>query len=129
MSGSRLGWLAVFFSPPPLNMGRPPFLISQQRNNLPLRPILFDEEMFHRIMVSVVVNPAKFPRANATGALALQEYLLTPASQALIRNYRYAGLDQPLFWPAGRNNAPNLLPSASGTGGHTGQGNGTGKGG
>jgi tungstate transport system substrate-binding protein len=106
--------------------GATPFLVLQQKSHLPLRPVVYGEEMFHRIMVSVVVNPAKFPHANVAGALSLQEYLLTPATQALIRNYRYPGLDQPLFWPAGRNNAPDLLPLP--TGASHGQSPGSGKG-
>ncbi|MDQ6785153.1 MAG: hypothetical protein M3063_17310 [Actinomycetota bacterium] len=106
--------------------GVTPFLVSQQKNHLPLQPVLYNEEMFHRVMVSVVVNPAKFPHANTPGALALQEYFLTPTTQALIRNYRYLGLDLPLFWPAGRNNAPDLLPLPTGT--SPGQNPGTGKG-
>jgi tungstate transport system substrate-binding protein len=106
--------------------GVTPFLVWRQKNHLPLQPVLYSEEIFHRIMGSVVVNPAKFPRANVAGSLALQEYFLTAATQALIRNFRYPGLDEPLFWPAGRNNAPNLLSLPTGT--SPGQGPGTGKG-
>ncbi len=91
--------------------GLTPFLVWQRTNQLPLRPVFYGDEMFHRIMVSVVVNPARFPNANVTGALALQDHLLLPATQALIQNHRYPGLhDQPVFWPAGRDNASELLP-------------------
>jgi tungstate transport system substrate-binding protein len=90
--------------------GVTPFLVSQQKAHRPLRPVLYGEEMFHRMMVSVVVNPTKFPHANVTGALAFQQYLLEPATQARIRTFRYPGIAQPLFWPGGRNNAPYLLP-------------------
>ncbi|MFD1535530.1 hypothetical protein [Nonomuraea guangzhouensis] len=95
--------------------GLTPFLVWQKSNPLPLRPALYGDEMFHRVMVSIVVNPARFPRANVAGALALQEYLLLPATQALIQNHRYPGLDQPVFWPAGRDNAAELLPAPAGT--------------
>ncbi|GAA3618413.1 extracellular solute-binding protein [Nonomuraea rosea] len=94
--------------------GLTPFLLWQQDNPLSLRPVLYGDEMFHRIMVSVVVNPARFPRANVAGALALQDHLLRPATQALIQNHRLPGLDQPLFWPAGRDNASGLLPAPAG---------------
>ncbi|KAB2347529.1 hypothetical protein F8566_21285 [Actinomadura rudentiformis] len=90
--------------------GLTPFLVWQRNNQLPLRPVLYGDEMFHRIMVSVVVNPARFPNANVTGALALQQHLLLPATQALIQNHRQPGLDGPVFWPAGRDNASDLLP-------------------
>ncbi|MEV1248751.1 substrate-binding domain-containing protein [Nonomuraea sp. NPDC050022] len=95
--------------------GATPFLVFQQDNHLPLRPVLYSDQLFHRIMATVVVNPVAFPGANVAGALALQEFLLTPAIQVLIRGHRYPGVDQPLFWPAGRNNATEiLLPSPSG---------------
>jgi tungstate transport system substrate-binding protein len=109
--------------------GVTPFLVAQQANPLPLQPMLYGEELFHRIMMTTVVNPASFPAANVTGALAFQDYLLMPSTQALIRNYRYPGIDQPLFWPAGRNNAPELLPAATGAGSGNGQGGGNGSGG
>jgi len=98
--------------------GVTPFLVARQKAQWALRPVLYEEEMFHRIMVTVVVNPAKFPTANAAGALALQQYLLTPTTQAMIRDFRYPGIAQPLFWPAGRNNAPYLLPLGNGKGLH-----------
>ncbi|WP_433511565.1 hypothetical protein ACQP2T_48390 [Nonomuraea sp. CA-143628] len=97
--------------------GATPFLVFQQDNHLPLRPVLYTDELFHRIMATVVVNPASFPGANVDGALALQNFLLTPAIQALIRSHRHPDVDQPLFWPAGRDNATEiLLPPPSGTG-------------
>jgi len=90
--------------------GVTPFLVSQKRNRLPLHPLLFDDPLFQRIMVSVVVNPRKFPGANVAGALAFQQYLLQPETQARIQTFRFPGIPQPLFRPAGRNNAPQLLP-------------------
>lgn len=91
--------------------GLTPFLIWHGNNRLPLRPALYGDEMFHRIMVSVVVNPARFPGANVAGALALQDHLLLPATQALIQNHRYPGLNRQVFWPAGRDNASEFLPA------------------
>ena len=38
------------------------------------------------------------------GALALQEYLTQPATQAQIRSFRLPGIDEPVFWPAGNQN-------------------------
>jgi tungstate transport system substrate-binding protein len=97
--------------------GATPFLVFQQDNHLPLRPVLYTDELFHRIMATVVVNPSAFPPANVDGALAFQEFLLTPATQALIRGHRYPGVDGPLFWPAGRNNPTENLLQPPPTGG------------
>ena len=90
--------------------GLTPFLVSQQQSSLDLSPFIFNDALVQRVMVSVVVDPARFPQVNAAGALAFQQYLLTPETQAQIRNHRYPGIDQPIFWPAGRNNATALLP-------------------
>jgi len=85
--------------------GMTPFLTAQKQQRLPLRPLVFNDALMQRIMVTVVVNPDKIPGTNVAGAKALQEYLLTPATQARIRAFRYPGIDQPIFWPAGRNNS------------------------
>ena len=70
-----------------------------------------DEEMLcvadpvlQRIMVSVVVNPDTVEGVNAEGAQALQQYLLTPATQARIRAVRYQGFEGQFWWPAGAHN-------------------------
>jgi tungstate transport system substrate-binding protein len=90
--------------------GVTPFLVSQQKNGFDLQPLIFSDPLFQRIMVSIVVNPEHFPDANIEGAMAFQQYLLAPATQARIRAFRYPSIDQPIFWPAGRNNASDLLP-------------------
>ena len=74
-----------------------------------IRPI--EEEMLcvadpvlQRIMVSVVVNPDTVEGVNVEGAQALQQYLLTPTTQARIRAVRYEGFDGQFWWPAGAHN-------------------------
>lgn len=89
--------------------GISPSLAAQQKQPLNLQPLILNDSLMQRIMVSVVVNPDKFPQTNTEGALGLQRYLLDPVTQAKIRNFRFAGIDQPIFWPAGRNNASALL--------------------
>ncbi len=92
--------------------GLTPFLVAQQHLPLRLRPLILNDVLLQRVMATVVVNPERFPEANVAGARALQQYLLEPATQARIRAYRYPGIDQPIFWPAARNNSPTpLLPS------------------
>ncbi|MBI4301990.1 MAG: substrate-binding domain-containing protein [Chloroflexi bacterium] len=90
--------------------GVTPFLVAQKQQRLGLRPLVLNDALVQRIMVTVVVNPDKIPGTNVAGARALQEYLVTPATQARIRAFRYPGIDQPIFWPAGRNNSGANLP-------------------
>ena len=75
-----------------------------------LQPFVLNDPLLQRIMVSVVVDSEKAPGANVTGAKALQQYLLDPATQARIRASRLPGIDQQIWWPAGRNNASSVLP-------------------
>ena len=55
-------------------------------------------------MVSIIVNPEKVPGVNAKGALAFQEFLLAPETQAEIRAFRYPDFDHQAWWPYGRHN-------------------------
>jgi tungstate transport system substrate-binding protein len=89
-----------------------PFLQIQQQENLSLQPMVLRDALLQRLMVSVVVDPDKFPNANIAGATSFQQYLLAPATQARIRGFRVPGIDQPLWWPAGRSNDSSVLPAA-----------------
>ena len=60
-------------------------------------------------MVTVAVNPDKVAGVNVEGAEAFQQYLLDPATQAQIRAFRLPGIDQQIWWPAGRNNVSYAL--------------------
>ena len=46
-------------------------------------------------------NPARFPHVNADGAAALAAYLLSPATQRVIGEFRRAELGRPIFVPDG----------------------------
>lgn len=85
--------------------GLPPFLRLKQQSQVELQPLVIGDPLFQRIMVSVVANPAKVAGVNVQGAMALQNYLITPATQARIRAFRYPGLDQQAWWPGGRHNS------------------------
>lgn len=90
--------------------GLTPFLRLDGQKPLALEPLVLADPLLQRLIVSVVVKPAKVPRANAEGARALQTHLLAPSTQAQIRSIRYPG-DQHVCWvPAGRNNRAALLP-------------------
>ena len=90
--------------------GLTPFLRMQQQA-LDLSPMVFTDSLMQRIMGTMVVSSEKVPGVNVAGAMAFQEFLLAPATQARIRAFRYAGVDQPLFWPAAGNNAAEFLPA------------------
>jgi tungstate transport system substrate-binding protein len=91
--------------------GLTPFLRTQQQNRVELQPLVLNDPLLQRIMVTVAVDPDKVPGVNATGAEAFQRYLLDPATQARIRAFRLPGIDQQIWWPAGRNNAGYVLPN------------------
>lgn len=84
---------------------------SQKAHNRPLQMVIPTDSMMHRFMLTVAVNPAKFPAGtiNAAGAQALQAYLLSPETQARILAFRYAGIDVPPFLAAGRNNENTVV--------------------
>jgi tungstate transport system substrate-binding protein len=99
--------------------GVTPFLTLAGQKPLQLVPMVTADPILQRIMVSIVVNPNKVHGANASGAGALQDYLLTSATQAQIRAFRDPTLGLPIFLPAGRNNeaaALNLGTSGAGRG-------------
>ncbi len=85
--------------------GLPPYLRLKRQGPLELEPLVFQDPIFQRIMVAVVVNPKKVPGVNADGAAAFQQFLLAPATQAKIRSFRYPDFDQQAWWPAGRHNS------------------------
>lgn len=88
-----------------------PFLRLLEERALALEPLVLSDSLLQRVMVTVVVNPERFPEANVEGALTFQQYLLSPAVQARIRTLRIGGLDTPLWWPAARHNNPAFLLS------------------
>ena len=111
--------------------GVTPFLDIATTKHLRLEPLVTDDPILQRIMVTVVVDPRKVPGVNATAANAFQRYLLSPATQARIRSFRNKTLGRPIFFAAGRNNEAALLlgtAAGSGPGSGSGTGNGTGNG-
>lgn len=85
--------------------GLVPFVRLQAERDLRLDALVTADPVLQRVMVSVVVNPARVQGVNEAGALALQRYLIEPATQAGIRQFRHHGLSAQTWWPAARNNA------------------------
>lgn len=77
----------------------------QQGRPLGLDALVVRDPLFQRVMVSIVVNPARIRGVDEEGAIAFERFLLDPSTQARIRQFRHHGLTDQTWWPAGRNNA------------------------
>ncbi len=77
----------------------------QQGRPLGMDALVVGDPAFQRVMVSIVVNPARVQGIDQEGALAFERFLLDPSTQARIRAFRHHGLAGQTWWPAGRNNA------------------------
>jgi tungstate transport system substrate-binding protein len=91
-----------------------PFERFRSKHDTSLDVMVWQTPIFHRVMATIVVSPAKFPAVNVKGAKALEAYLLTPAVQAAIAAFREDGLDRQTWWPAGRDNNPAQLLGLAG---------------
>ncbi len=89
------------------------FVKAKQGNDLPLDLVIPSDSLMQRVMLCVVSNPQKMPHANVAGAKAFQTYLISPATQARIAAFRYAGIDVAVFVPAGRNNEDDVLKAVT----------------
>lgn len=84
--------------------GAYPFIKYRENNPTDLDILVSRDPLLQRIMVCVRVNADKISGINARGAAAFQDYLLHPGTQAQIAAFRSHGVDQQLWWPAGRHN-------------------------
>jgi tungstate transport system substrate-binding protein len=91
--------------------GLTPFLTAQRQAGVGLEPMVLEDPLLQRIMVSIRVLPRHVSGVNTGGGAAFQQYLLEPRTQARIRAFRYPGIDQQIWWPAGRDNASVFLPA------------------
>lgn len=91
-----------------------PFERFRRKHDTGLDVMVWQTPIFHRVMATIVVSPARFPGVNVKGAMALQAYLLTPAAQAAVAAFREEGLDRQTWWPAGRDNNPAQLLGLTG---------------
>ena len=77
----------------------------QQGRPAAMEPLVLRDPILQRVMVSIVVNPARVRGVDQEGAIAFERFLLDPSTQARIRAFRHHGLTDQTWWPAGRNNA------------------------
>jgi tungstate transport system substrate-binding protein len=85
--------------------GLVPYVRLRALGDLRLDHLVTEDPLLQRIMVSIVVNPARIQGVNEAGAVALQRFLLEPATQTAIRNFRHDGFAHQTWWPIGRYNA------------------------
>jgi tungstate transport system substrate-binding protein len=85
--------------------GLSPYLRLNRKTPMSIEPLVIQDPIFQRMMVSIVVNHQKVPGVNAEGANAFQKFLLEPSTQAHIREFRYPDFKSQAWWPAGRHNA------------------------
>jgi tungstate transport system substrate-binding protein len=85
--------------------GLVPFVRLKADADLRMDVLVTNDALLQRIMVAIVVNPARISGLNEAGAQALQRYLLEPGTQAAIQQFRHHDLPGQSWWPAGRNNA------------------------
>jgi len=81
----------------------------QQGRPVAMEPLVLGDPVLQRVMVSIVVNPARIRGVDEAGAVAFERYLIDPSTQARIRAFRHHGLKEQTWWPAGRNNAGSEL--------------------
>jgi tungstate transport system substrate-binding protein len=90
--------------------GLVPFLkYLEEHPDCSMKPLVTDDPLLQRLMVSVVVQPEKIKGVNVEGARALERYLIAPETQARIRAFRMPGFNGQVWWPAGRNNSGSFL--------------------
>ena len=75
-----------------------------------LLPLVTADPLLQRMLVSIIVKTTKVPGANEAGAGAFQAFLLSPATQARMREIRYPGREHVAWVPGGRHNRSSMLP-------------------
>jgi tungstate transport system substrate-binding protein len=90
--------------------GLTPFLRLQRETRVNLEPLVMGDALLQRMLVSIVVKASKTSGVNADGAMALQTYLLSPSTQARIREVRYPGAEGVQWVPGARHNRTAILP-------------------
>jgi tungstate transport system substrate-binding protein len=88
--------------------GLTPFLRAKKDDRL--EPLVLGDPLLQRMLVSILVKPTKVAGVNGPGAIALQDFLLSPESQARVREVHYPGAPRVAWVPGGRHNRTAVLP-------------------
>ncbi len=87
-----------------------PFLKwKESHSDIGMEAMVWDEQLFHHVMCSVVVRQEAFPQANVRAALLFEQHLLSAESQAYIHNFRDPGHDGPVWFPRAVDNIGHPL--------------------
>jgi len=87
-----------------------PFLRWKERNSeIGMEAMVWDDQLFHHVMCSVVVRQEAFPMANVPAALLFEQHLLSAESQAYIHSFRDHGHDGQLWFPRAVDNIGHPL--------------------
>ena len=90
--------------------GLVPFLKWKERNSeIAMEAMVWDEQLFHHVMCSVVVRQEAFPHANVRAALLFEQHLLSAESQAYMHSFRAHGHDGPLWFPRAVDNIGHFI--------------------
>ncbi|MEJ2111801.1 MAG: hypothetical protein P8Z37_18205 [Acidobacteriota bacterium] len=84
--------------------GAYPFLRYKDNHGAKLDIMVSSDPVLQRIMSAIIVNPNRIRSVNSEGAEVFLNYLLSPATQASIAAFRTPGIEEQLWWPAGRDN-------------------------
>jgi len=90
--------------------GLTPFLRLQREGRVNLEPLVVGDPLLQRMLVSILVKESKVAGVNAAGAQAFQTFLLSPSTQARIREVRYPGAEGVQWVPGARHNRTAILP-------------------
>lgn len=90
--------------------GLTPFLRLQRETRVNLEPLVMADPLLQRMLVAIIVKESKTAGVNTAGATALQTFLLSPSTQARIRDVRYPGAEGVQWVPGARHNRTAILP-------------------
>ncbi|MEQ8201048.1 MAG: substrate-binding domain-containing protein [Syntrophomonadaceae bacterium] len=77
-----------------------------QQKNIALVPVVEGEKALLNIYHVMTVNPEKWPKVNAEGGKAFNDFMVAPATQEIISKFGVDKYGQALFFPdAGKNEA------------------------
>lgn len=69
------------------------------KKDLTLKVLMQGDPLMMNYIAIIRVNPDKFPKVNASGALAFADWLEGKEAQDLIKNFEVAKYGEPLFFP------------------------------
>jgi tungstate transport system substrate-binding protein len=75
------------------------FVALNQKKRLALDPLLVGDASLINVYHVMVVNPARWPKANAAGARAFAAFLVSPETQAAIGKFGVEQYGEALFFP------------------------------